>query len=207
MTWTETKHLIIPGLGLVLSTTGADHEYQITNIRGDVVAAATSAGVVTAYFETDEFGRQVGLTPTGRSYGWLGAHQRDASNIGQLVSLGVRMYNPSTGLFTTPDPVPGGNLTPYGYPLDPCNQADIDGKCDSRIRDWFTYHISEIKWRRWKDAPNGSGPYGFKQWLKETAIETLRIVADADRNYRDPAAIGKYDCEPMALCEGRRKVA
>ena len=41
--------------------------------------------------------------------------------------MGDRLYNPTTGRFTSPDPEPGGNTTAYTYPLDPINSYDIDG--------------------------------------------------------------------------------
>lgn len=41
--------------------------------------------------------------------------------------MGVRYYNPTTGTFTGPDPVAGGNDTSYGYPTDPINSNDSSG--------------------------------------------------------------------------------
>jgi len=42
--------------------------------------------------------------------------------------MGVRLYNPATGTFSSVDPVPGGNTTTFTYPQDPVNQLDLDGK-------------------------------------------------------------------------------
>lgn len=42
--------------------------------------------------------------------------------------MGVRLYNPVTGRFTSPDPIPGGNDTTYAYRADPINKYDLDGK-------------------------------------------------------------------------------
>lgn len=41
--------------------------------------------------------------------------------------MGARFYNRATGAFTATDPVPGGNLTAYSYPIDPINMYDLDG--------------------------------------------------------------------------------
>lgn len=59
-------------------------------------------------------------------YGWLGAHQRTVTSIG-IVLMGSRLYNAATGLFTSIDPVWGGNETVYGYPNDPVNKQDTTG--------------------------------------------------------------------------------
>jgi RHS repeat-associated protein len=61
------------------------------------------------------------------AYGWLGAKQRASDGSGLLL-MGVRLYNPTTGLFTSVDPVPGGNTTAYAYPQDPINSFDLDGR-------------------------------------------------------------------------------
>lgn len=42
--------------------------------------------------------------------------------------MGARLYNPMTGTFLSPDPVPGGSATPYAYPTDPINFTDLNGQ-------------------------------------------------------------------------------
>jgi hypothetical protein len=42
--------------------------------------------------------------------------------------MGVRLYAPVLGRFLSTDPVYGGNSTTYGYPTDPINAFDLDGK-------------------------------------------------------------------------------
>lgn len=42
--------------------------------------------------------------------------------------MGERLYNPATGLFTSRDPIVGGNTTAYSYPQDPVNLHDISGQ-------------------------------------------------------------------------------
>ena len=60
------------------------------------------------------------------TYGSLGQPQRETSATG-IQFMGARGYNPITGQFLTPDPVQGGNETPYNYPNDPINKSDISG--------------------------------------------------------------------------------
>ena len=54
-------------------------------------------------------------------------HEKAANNLAGLVIMGVRMYNPVTGLFSSPDPVYQGNANPYVYPSDPINATDLGG--------------------------------------------------------------------------------
>lgn len=42
--------------------------------------------------------------------------------------MGVRLYDPISGRFDSLDPVPGGGDNAYGYPGDPVNQFDLNGK-------------------------------------------------------------------------------
>lgn len=61
--------------------------------------------------------------------------------------MGARVYNQTTSLFSSVDPVYGGNTTAYIYPQDPINHTDLDGK-----------------WRRWaRKAWNWSGR--ASRWL------------------------------------------
>jgi RHS repeat-associated protein len=101
----------------------------LTNLHGDIVATqpnTTGATTLSSYTETDEYGNT--LTGTPGRYGYLGAHQRSTDTVGGLTLMGARLYNPSVGLFASPDPVVGGNLTPYVYPADPINQFDLNGR-------------------------------------------------------------------------------
>ena len=88
---------------------------NLTDMRGNIVAtAAMSDGTppsVSGYSETTEFGAprstslQAAVAP---QYGWLGVHEKAANNLSGLVVMGARIYNPTTGLFTSPDPIYGG---------------------------------------------------------------------------------------------------
>jgi hypothetical protein len=55
--------------------------------------------------------------------------------------MGVRLYNPASGLFTTIDPVPGGGANNYAYPTDPVNKFDLGGqKWWKRAAKWAWKH-------------------------------------------------------------------
>ncbi|WP_344209850.1 RHS repeat-associated core domain-containing protein [Kribbella sancticallisti] len=127
--------LIGDDLSLTVDQTGAA-DLTIGNPHGDVVttvelptggAVATSIGGWNSY---DEYGIASGSNTslTGAvDYGWLGSKQRATLGTG-LVLMGVRLYNRVTGLFTSADPVAGGNPNAYTYPTDPVNSFDLDGR-------------------------------------------------------------------------------
>jgi RHS repeat-associated protein len=121
----------------------------LANLHGHVVSTveipatqdgATPATAVTGWSDYTEYGapREAGATTAVAGtlgYGWLGAKQRSttASSAG-LTLMGVRLYNPSRGLFTSTDPIPGGNDNAYTYPTDPINKTDLDGRHGTAAR-------------------------------------------------------------------------
>lgn len=60
-----------------------------------------------------------------------------------LTLMGVRLYNATRGLFTSLDPIPGGNDTPYNYPSDPLNSFDLDGRYS-----WSRIWGNGLRWGR-----------------------------------------------------------
>ena len=118
-------------------------ELTLPNIRGDVVttipiaaetASETPAETITGWAGFEEYGtpndpEQARSVAGPLGYGWLGAKERSTTDAtAGLTLMGVRLYNQTTGNFTSGDPVPGGNATAYNYPTDPINQHDFDGK-------------------------------------------------------------------------------
>jgi RHS repeat-associated protein len=130
-------------LGLTITDTGAS--LAVVDLHGDQVSqidlpTSGPATGIASWTDTDEYGNPldtstVGQTPTntagvadGLGYGWLGGKQRATDTTGLLL-MGARVYNPSSGDFTSTDPVYGGNSTSYSYPQDPVNGYDVDGNC------------------------------------------------------------------------------
>jgi RHS repeat-associated protein len=123
---------VLPSLaGIAGIYTGvAGHiEWQITNLHGDFVATIIGGTPgLSATHETDEQGQRRDLTQVQRRYGWLGSAQRAADNPGDLITMGVRLYNPGTGRFLSNDPIYGGNANAYDYGHgDGVNNADPSG--------------------------------------------------------------------------------
>ena len=85
----------------------------------------------------DEYGNRAGagVKAGALDYGWLGGKER-ASDASGLVLMGVRLFNSATGLFASVDPVVGGNESVYGYPNDPINKLDLDGRKSWLARNW-----------------------------------------------------------------------
>jgi RHS repeat-associated protein len=139
-TGTATTRRYLPGLAGYLAefatnAGGTTSQIQLTNLHGDVIRTTTPTATGSPDgpgIDTDEYGvihDTTGATTTGPRYGWLGGKQRatDTGTTG-LTLMGVRLYAPLLGRFLSTDPVYGGNSSAYGYPADPINQFDLDGK-------------------------------------------------------------------------------
>ncbi|MFI7140061.1 DNRLRE domain-containing protein [Streptomyces massasporeus] len=101
---------------------------QLTNIHGDVsLVLPLDTSVAPTVLDTDEYGNSK-VGQTAARYDWLGSQGVSKDALGGLLVTGVRGYNPATGLFLSPDPVVGGNANAYGYPTDPINYMDADGR-------------------------------------------------------------------------------
>jgi RHS repeat-associated protein len=101
-----------------------------------------------------------------------------------LMLMGVRLYNPNTGLFTSVDPVPGGNTTAYTYPQDPINKFDLDGKA------WgWAKKLKKAAKAVAKVAEIASfipGPIG----MAAAGIQTAALLARGDYKAAAAAAVG-----------------
>ncbi|WP_405056063.1 hypothetical protein OG474_25365 [Kribbella sp. NBC_01505] len=135
----------------------------LANPHGDVVTTVGlppggQAASIAGWSNFDEYGNApVAGSRTGLlDYGWLGAHQRAVSGAG-LTLMGVRLYNPTSGLFTSVDPVVGGNPNAYAYPSDSVNRADLSGKMDpdDRHGSGRPSGLTEAEWRAWTNHKQG----------------------------------------------------
>lgn len=124
------------GLTLTNQTGGpVTGELTLADPHGDVVTtvplpASGAATGISAWTDNDEYGVSLSGAPPatgGVGYGWLGAKQRATTGSG-LMLMGARVYNPTTGQFTSTDPEFGGGETAYGYPTDPINAFDLNGQ-------------------------------------------------------------------------------
>ncbi len=122
---------------LAATVTGSRATLDVVDPLGSIATTVTLDGAtrtVAGLGVYDEYGNAITSGPsTGAvSYGWLGGKERAADSSG-LVLMGVRLYNSVTGLFTSVDPVEGGNETVNGYPNDPVNKLDLDGRSWRKI--------------------------------------------------------------------------
>lgn len=133
-TTVTTRYESTIGGDLALTITDGTVELAVNNPHGDTVTTIPLTGDeagqgIKGWAQYDEYGNQI-TDPVGTgatTYGWHGADQRalDASG---LILMGARLYNSATGLFTSRDPVDGGNSTTYAHPQDPVNKNDITGR-------------------------------------------------------------------------------
>jgi RHS repeat-associated protein len=85
---------------------------------------------VDSYAEQTEYGLDCAVNTSDR-YEWLGGAQRASDTVADIVLMGVRLYNPTTGRFLQIDPVVGGSADAYDYCNgDPINCYDFDAELE-----------------------------------------------------------------------------
>jgi RHS repeat-associated protein len=126
-------------------------QLSLSTLHGDSVATAylpTGGGhtqSIDAWSDYTEYGTPrdpaAAHAISGQTgYGWLGTKERATEPGTGLTLMGDRLYNPTTGRFTTTDPEPGGNTNAYNYPNDPINMYDLDGHWLRRAGRWAWKH-------------------------------------------------------------------
>ncbi|MEV8553836.1 DNRLRE domain-containing protein [Streptomyces glaucescens] len=144
-------------LGATTSKTG-DVVLQFVDLHNDIALALPldTTEPATA-LTTDEFGKRTG-TDRAR-YAFFGGEQRSADTLGNLVLMGVRLYDPASGRFLQTDPVAGGSCSNYDYVCgDPVNAEDISGCLPCKIP-WYA-------WTGWRSdiKITWSGKWSYTSW-------------------------------------------
>ena len=168
-------------LSLTTSDGATSGELALANPRGDVSATITlptdgeTVQGLDRWTRYTEYGTPMITPPAGTAgvaangYGWLGAKQRTTTETGILL-MGARLYNPVTALFTSLDPIYGGN--------DPINKQDTTGEWG-----WLR-KVGKVLWKyKWDIALTAAGfipVLGTASWL----IRGGRIVRGLSKAVR-----------------------
>jgi RHS repeat-associated protein len=98
------------------------------NIATVDLSAGTNSAGISSYSAYSEYGADGSLSGSmdGLDHSWQGQGARETSSSG-LVLMGARVYNPTTGRFTSTDPIYGGNQNAYSYPSAPTVFSDLSG--------------------------------------------------------------------------------
>jgi RHS repeat-associated protein len=203
------RYLSLPGGVLVTKpygTPAGPSSYAIPNWHGDITAQVTVNGtavtVTGAGWINDPYGQPLNpatgmvdltatpmtRTNTSTTDAWLGQHQRGfehTSGLSQIL-MGARTYLPALGIFTSTDPIPAGNETTYGYPVDPTNLVDLSGERGvlKRLRhaaSQFVTHVGYV----------GLGMGGFISYASELSKHTSKAARALRSGGQGRAAAGK----------------
>ena len=188
-TWSKYAPGLDGDLGATINQDGSaaialsdPHDNTVTTVN--IPAAQASGGTtygISGWSATTEYGglpinwRWTDTTVTGPlGYGYLGAKERSTtSESAGLTLMGARLYNWTTGTFTSPDPIPGGNDTSYGYPNDPINFSDVTGAYGYR----YSYNLAWAPWRAVSSVVKWIQQNFSKVWPLPSTCKSLKLGA------------------------------
>ncbi|HEY8717729.1 RHS repeat-associated core domain-containing protein, partial [Pengzhenrongella sp.] len=192
------------GLGAIHThTTSTDTvALLLTDLAGNVAATVddTVGAILGATYDYDPFGSNV-TAPAPAKYGWLGGHQRAADDLGGLVLMGYRLYNPTLGRFLSTDPVPGGSANAYDYVnQDPINQFDLDGTWSRHYLRYIRHHGYRSYYHHWRNYPGYYGQRERNSWRRHRQVRRL--------HYGKPVSYQTMPgyCSPSVGCTGNSRV-
>lgn len=185
-----TPETQIENFGPVTATfaiaSGTTTQLQVNAMNGNRLETLNSAGSVTSTspYLYDPYGAQIepsaatSPSTSGPTYGWEAVSGANTSVVSlPVVLMGARIYLPSAGLFTSPDPKPGGNLTAYNYSnSDPIDYNDPTGETSSFVA-FFTKDIPKgWNWAFGQNSTWYTGLAGFAVLLVVVILIILIIV-------------------------------
>jgi RHS repeat-associated protein len=132
---------------------------------------------IAQYLEYDEWGRVLSDTRPGfQPFGFAGGLYDPVT---QLVRFGARDYDPSTGTWTTKDPIGlSGGLNVYAYVGgNPVSAIDPDGLCQRAVTMGGGYILKWVPCDEHKPSPD-STPYppGGACGARHQARQTLVLL-------------------------------
>lgn len=197
-------------------------ELNLSNPHGDVIATIPNTPNVTKDQMTPvstytAFGLDQPNSTGKDPYGWESSNQRDTINTAGLITMGARLYNPTTGRFLTLDPVEGGNANNYMYPADPVNGEDLNGQWGwvRRVGSWINRNKVDIALTAAMFVPGlGAAAAVYRGYRVYRAARTAysswrRLSRPAQQAYNKSGA-GRYASRPTSWVAGRfwkRRVA
>ncbi|WP_335983706.1 RHS repeat-associated core domain-containing protein [Streptomyces sp. CA2R106] len=128
---TATRYYTWLGQTIALHTAGGDLQWVLDDAHNTAITQIDSATQAVTYRRTDPFGndRATTMGPWAGDHGFVGGVQDTTTD---LTHLGARDYDPTTGRFTSLDPVleltDPQQINGYAYAADnPVTGADPDG--------------------------------------------------------------------------------
>jgi RHS repeat-associated protein len=150
-TWQRTVPIANVALAVDQST-GAS--LSIEDLSGSAVATVADDVAATgpqSYGESTEFGISRSGAATQKPYGWLARYKLSSDDLGGIVLMNARMYNPATGRFLSVDPISGGSANAYDYcNQDPINHSDPSGSTWYFIGRHADYDHTTTVWGSWR---------------------------------------------------------